>query len=55
MKKLHLKLDDIRVAGFETVAREANGAGTVMGADAITAKSLCYPTCVGQEGCTTSS
>ena len=32
MKKLKLWLDDVRVTGFEVVAREADGAGTVIGA-----------------------
>jgi hypothetical protein len=53
MKKLQLKLDDIRVTGFEVVARKADGTGTVIGADAITYMTRCSNDITCEESCNT--
>ena len=47
MKKLKLKLDDIHVTGFEVAPPEADGAGTVKGAEALTRYTYCdwHETC----------
>jgi hypothetical protein len=46
MKKLKLRLDDVRVTGFEIVAPDVEGAGTVMGADALTRRTQCGESCL---------
>lgn len=47
MKKLSLRLDDIQVTSFQTLAAESGGAGTVQGAEMITR----FTYCVGDETC----
>jgi hypothetical protein len=46
MKKLTLRLEDVRVIGFEVVAPEAIGVGTVIGADALTRRTQCGESCL---------
>ena len=41
MNKLRLRLDDLLVDGFEVLPAEAGPAGTVKGAEAITAFTQC--------------
>jgi hypothetical protein len=41
MKKLSLRLDDISVTGFEVVAPETRGEGTVVGAAFLTRQTYC--------------
>lgn len=42
MKKLSLRVDDVRVNSFEVGAEELNAGGTVKGAEALTRFTRCF-------------